>query len=230
MDVLIRGASRLLGAVCVCALAGASGARADVSIREVTPSRTDTLLVCTLRTAGLPDARSRETLASGLPSAIVVALTLFDASGHERGTSRAEIRIEPDLWENLFVLRMPTADLRLSSLEEVAAHLAEMSPLPVAPLRLVDAVGALTLRARLAVHPLAPTEKRRVHALFGGGTDEPDRREVSVGLGSLVRYFLGRSPDETWRASASSEPFHRATLPMLAEAESLATPEAGERP
>jgi len=67
---------------------------------------------------------------------------------------------------------------------------------------------------RLAVYPIAPAEIERVHALFGGGPSESeaDRREVSVGLSSLVRYFLGDQPDEDWVADATSGPFTRQSL------------------
>lgn len=221
MDVLSapRRTARRWGVILATAsLSGATVARGEVSIDEVAPARADTLLVCGLKTRGLPGPRARETLASGLPSMIVVAFSILDASGRERSATRAEIRIEPDLWENLIIVRTPVADHRLPTIEAVAEILANLAPMPVAPLRLVDAGGELTVRARVAVHPLAPAERRRVHALFGGGTGDADRREVSIGLGSLVRFFLGRTPEEDWIAEAHSARFRRATLAHVDDA------------
>ncbi len=193
-------------------LAAEIGRCQEISIVSIEPVREDSLLVCTLNTDGLPDAPSVETLESGLPSALVVALALIDRSGHELGGSRAEIRIEPDLWEEEWVLRTPRLDLRLSSIEEVAEHLARLGPLPVLPIDLLSDRATVRIRARLAVHPLAPAEILKVRALFGGQGSDPDRREVSVGLGSLIRVFLGGQPEEDWVAEAFSPPFTPETL------------------
>jgi len=86
--------------------------------------------------------------------------------------------------------------------------------LPVLPLPGLDPTAPMRLRSRLAVHPLAPTEIERVQSLFGGdsGEDEPDRREVSVGLGTLVRYFLRGGPDENWISDVTSSAFTGASL------------------
>lgn len=221
MDLLSasRSAARLAGVTLACACLHTHAAGAEVSIVGVAPARTDTLLVCGLETAGLPGERSRETLASGLPSMIVVAFSVLDAKGHERSATRAEIRIEPDLWENLIVVRTPIADHRLPTIDAVADLLSNLAPMPVAPLRLVDAGAELTIHARIAVHALAPAEQRRVRALFGGGSGESDRREVSIGLGSLVRFFLGRTPEEDWIAEASSARFRRSELANVAGAQ-----------
>ncbi len=189
----------------------------EIRIEAVAPARTDTALVCHLRTRGLPGEASRETLASGLPSALVLAVSLLDAGGDELGGSRAEVRIEPDLWDETWVVRTPLLDRRLTSLDEVAEMLRHLGPLPVLPLERFGMDERLRIRVRLAVHPLAPTEVRRVRSLFGGEPTEEasDRREVSVGLGSLVRYFLGGPPDQDWIADATSAPF---TWHTLAEA------------
>ena len=39
-----------------------------------------------------------------------------------------------------------------------------------------------------------------------------ERREVSAGLGSLLRFFLGRTPAAAWSAEATSAPFEARTL------------------
>ena len=196
---------------CAALLAFADVARAqmDVRITAVEPARTDSTLECVVRTSGLPDARSRETLASGLPSSLTLSLTVLDAGGRERGTTLAEVRIEPDPWERTYVVRTPSGRQRAASMEELAALLRSIGPLPLPRATGFDARRPGRVRVRLAVHPLAPAEADRTHALFVGDVsgNGGERREVSAGLGTLLRYFLGRSPAEAWRAEARSEPF-----------------------
>ena len=102
---------RWSGAVALCAAAvfdaAPAAARTEATVVSVTASLRDSALVCEVETRGLPDPASRETLSSGLPSAVVLACSVLDASGKSVGGSRAEIRIEPDLWENAFVLHAP---------------------------------------------------------------------------------------------------------------------------
>lgn len=212
-----RGSTRVVPCLLSLLMAvTAIRASADaVVIVDLEPGRRDSLMVCTLETRGLPDPRSAETLESGLPSALVIAFSLIGANGDEVGHSRVEVRIEPDLWEQVFVIRTPFLDQRVESLDEVTSFLGRLGPLPVLPMGDLDWAAPLRLRSRLAVHPLAPAEIERVQSLFGGdsGTDdEPDRREVSVGLGSLVRYFLGGHPDEDWVTDVTSRVFTGSAL------------------
>jgi hypothetical protein len=213
-----RWARQILPASGLAALVGA-GALADVAVLDVTPGELDSLIVCRVATQGLPDPRSAETLESGLPAALVMAFSLLDAEGSEIGRSRVEVRIEPDLWEQVFLIRTPLMDQRVESLEAVTEVLSNLGPLPVLPIGGLDTQSIMRLRLRMAVHPLAATEVERVQILFGGKTGEPDedeeatdRREVSVGFGSLVRYFLRGSPDENWVVDVTTGRFTRASL------------------
>lgn len=205
----------------VCTLApllapGGAAAKDAPPIRivSISPSRNDTLICCTLRTLGLPDAATRETLASGLPSALVVAIERLDTPGGHRGEILAEIRIEPDLWTRTFVLRTPLAEHRVRTIEEIASLLAELGPLPVARIRSVSPNTQIKIRARLAVYSLAPAEAHRVHAILGGDTESggSDRQEVSVNIGSLIRYFLRHGENEEWVCEAVSPIFDPDTL------------------
>jgi len=196
------------------ASAGGNAPVGNAAILAVEPARRDTLLVCTLHTTGLPDARSRETIASGLPSALVIAFSLQDAAGGELAETRIEVRVEPDLLAEAFLVRTPFLDLRAQSLDELATLLAHLGPLPVLPLRDVDPRQVVRLQTRLAIHPLAPAEIERVHALFGtnraGGRE--NRQERSVGIGTLVRRLLGSEPDEAWISEQTSRTFRADTL------------------
>jgi hypothetical protein len=192
---------------------GTDAARADskedVRIDEVLLGWNDSLLVCTVGTEGLPTPPARETLESGLPSSLVFALTLLRVDGGEISTTIAEVLIEPDLWEGILRVHAPLFDTRAGTIDEVAATLRNVGPLPV--LRLSDLGGErlVRLRVRLAIHALAPGEIERMHALFTGSApmEDPDRREISVGVGVLIRRFLGRDSRETWSAESISPPF-----------------------
>jgi hypothetical protein len=215
----MRLASRLRT---VCALASilASGDAAAATgapraeIVAIAPARTDTLLCCTLSTLGLPDAATRETLASGLPSALVVAITLLDAGDEHRGEALSEVRVEPDLWSRTFMLWTPLSEHRVRTVDEIASLLAELGPLPVARMKSLRSTDRFRIRARLAVHPLAPAEAHRVHAILGGEMESggPNRKEVSVSIGSLIRYFLKHGEEEEWVCEATSHSFVLDTL------------------
>ena len=211
----LRSACRLrlflLGAILGAAAAVAAGtepatARDGVAIERVEASRRDSLLVCRLVTRGLPDPASRETLESGLPCAVRVETALLDEAGEPLADLRTSIRIEPDLWERIFVIRMPLFDRRVETIEEVAAILSDLGPIPVALLVGLPARDPVRIRARLAVDPLAPEQERRVRGLFGAEearAGEPDRREISIGIGALLRHFL-HAEEGDWIAEAVS--------------------------
>lgn len=185
-----------------------SSAQGDVRIVAVEPGRPDSALTCTVLTAGLPDARSRETLASGLPSALTLSIALLDERGRERSHAVAEVRIEPDPWERAFVVRAPFGRLRVANLDELSAQLRRLGPLPL-PLPAGGAPREARVRVRLAVHPLAPAEADRARSLYVGGAagNGAERREVSAGMGTLLRWFVGRAPESAWRAEGTSAPF-----------------------
>lgn len=199
---------------CVAVLCAATARAADIRIVGLEPSLTDGTLHCTVLTSGLPDGPTRETLTSGLPSSLTLSMTLIDASGRERAGSQTEVRIEPDPWEHTFLLRWPAMQRRVSDLDELTAALRRVGPLPVASLRQVDPRAPLRIRVQLTIHALAPAEADRAHALFAGDLsgNGADRREVSAGMGSLLRFFLGRRPNARWDAQATSAPFTARSL------------------
>jgi hypothetical protein len=211
-----RLATALLLTAAACLFAPPAFAQPGaVRITGLEPSRTDSTLDCTVLTGGLPDGRSRQTLASGLPSSLTLSFVLLDAAGRERAGRQAEIRIEPDPWEHTFVVRTPRAAQRVAGFEDLATQLLRLGPMAVAPMRILDPGRPMRLRVRLDVHPLAPAEADRAHSLFVGDMsgNGADRREVSTGFGSLLRYFLRRTPASQSTTEATSEPFAPRELP-----------------
>lgn len=184
-------------------------------ITGLEPSRSDTTLDCAVLTGGLPDHRARETLESGLPSSLTLSFVLLDATGRQRADRQAEIRIEPDPWERTYVVRMPSSTQRVGGFAELAAQLRRLGPMAVAPVQGLDPKRPMRLRVRLDVHPLAPEEADRTHSLFVGGTsgNGADRREVSTGFGSLLKFFLRRTPESQSTTEVTSAPFRPGELP-----------------
>lgn len=232
MDVLNRAALAILPLAALLPLAARAAAAppdaAAPKIRAVEPARTDSLLVCWIRTSGLPDPLSRETLASGLPSSLVLGVRLLDGAGTVDDGVRVEVRIEPDLWEGDFLVKTPFADLRVASLEDLGPVLARLGPLPVRPLAGLLPETDYRIGVRLAVHPLAPSQLLRVSDLIAGeGTPrDPDRQEVSVGLGALIGFFLRGREVEPWVDDRVSPPF----VPSALEEVSAGSTEEGASP
>lgn len=206
---LLSGRAGLFATLLVTA--AVSTAPAEPEIVAIEPGIRDSLLVCHLVTTGLPDVPSASTLSSGLPAALTIAFTLSTDEGSTIEESRVDVRIEPDLWEERFLLRTPFLDVPLDTLGELGEALSRLGPLPVARMATVAPGVAHRVRARLAVHPIAPAEVERVQSLF---TEDPrtERREISVGLGSLVRFFLGKRSDERWISDVTSSPFTPAAI------------------
>lgn len=206
---------RVVWIVLAAGVLAATVAHAQVRITGLEATRDDSLLSCTIATSGLPDAASLETLASGLPSSLTMSIALLDASGHERGGSTCEIRIEPDPWERGFRVSGPAFARRAGDLEALRAVLQRIGPLPIARLARLDPRTPPRLRVRLAIHALAPAEVERAHALFSGDMagNGADRREVSTGVGTLLRFFLGPASSARWSVEAVSAPLDPRTLP-----------------
>lgn len=204
----------MLALLLVLAPGAARAGGTAVRIVALEPVRTDSVLACVVVTSGLPDGPMRETLASGLPSSLTLSLVLLDERGRERGGASAEVRIEPDPWERTFLVRSPAGGARVASLDALAESLRRIGPVVLAPLARVPARAPLRVHARLAVHALAPAEADHARAVFVGdvGTNGAERREVSAGLGPLLRFFLGRAPASEWNADATSAAFTSATL------------------
>ena len=221
MDVLDRmsGAGAWMrGVLALAALVVASGARGDTRepfrIVKVEAARNDSVLVCSVRSHGLPPPESRSTLESGLPSSLVIDLAVVATSGDEILGRRTEIRLEPDLWEGLFHVRTPFIDHRCESMDALTDRLRLLGPFPLATLVSLRTIEAedIRIRARVAVHALAPDEKRGLVSLFRD-EDGVGRRESSAGIGRLFRFFLGRDENEPWVSEAHSAPFSLDRLP-----------------
>ena len=188
--------------------------RPEPTLVRVVPALTDSLLICTLETDGLPDYRSLETLTSGLPSSLTIVVSLLDGQGKEHTRVESEIRMVPDPLEGHITLDAPFGTRRVPTLAGLSEILHAIGPFPVTLLHALPERSSMTLRARVRIHPLAPSASQSVQAMVGE-EDSGSRREFSIGIGSLLRYFLGQRSGERWDLDNSSPPFRREDLPAL---------------
>lgn len=186
-------------------LGGGGSARAQAPrILALEPARTDSLLVCRLRTAGLPGPEILSTLRSGLSSAVDLQLEVLDGRGRAIDGRVLRLRLDYDLWDEVFSIAQ--GDRGATRLPDDAALQAwfDRTPwLPVAPLAVLANTGPVRLRAALRLHAIAPSERERLGEVVSG----PDGQEVSLGLGKLIRYFYRGGAREGDGATADSPPF-----------------------
>ncbi len=174
------------------------------SLDTVTPVRLGDLLAADVVTSGLPGERLESSIASGLPSAIEVHLEALDRRNRRVAEADLFWRITWDLWEEVLRVEGPGAEHRLDGPGSLGAFLANLQQLPVGPFASLDAAERHRLRARCRLHPVAPRETERLSRWVAGEEPlprrgDPDRREVSVGLGEVIRFFYkgaARDADE----------------------------------
>lgn len=204
----MRARGILTASVCTLLLALSIGEplRAETPrILALEPARTDSLLVCRLRTAGLPGPEILSTLRSGLSSAVDLQLEVLDGRGRAIDGRVLRLRLDYDLWDEVFSLAQGD-DRGATRLPDDAALQAwfDRTPwLPVAPLAALANTGPVRLRAALRLHAIAPSERERLGEVVSG----PDGQEVSLGLGKLIRYFYRGGAREGDGATAESPPF-----------------------
>lgn len=193
----------LLLIVAGSAAAAKAAGRDAPRVVAVEPARSDSLLVCRLRTAGLPGGEAMSTLHSGLASAVDLQLEVLDGDGREIDGRVLRVHLGYDLWEEYFTVGCAGRSTRLDDEDALRAWLAETPWLPVAPLRALAGSGPWRLRAALRLHAIAPSERSRLETMVAG----PDRQEVSVGLGRLIRFFYHGGGGDRAAGAALSSPF-----------------------
>lgn len=200
-----RGIRTAAALVLLLALWEGGPARAQAPrIIALEPARTDSLLVCRLRTAGLPGPEILSTLRSGLSSAIDLQLEVLDGRGRAIDGRALRLRLDYDLWDEVFSIAQGERDVtRLPDDAALQAWFDRTPWLPVAPLAALANSGPLRLRAALRLHAIAPSERERLGEVVSG----PDGQEVSLGLGKLIRYFYRGGARAGDGAAADSPPF-----------------------
>jgi hypothetical protein len=150
-------------------------------------------LVCDVRTAGLPTDKAERAMRGGLPSGIEIAVELVDGEGEAVARRELFFRLAFDLWDESFRVEDGADRERLETIESLRTFLEAWNGLPVASLAGLAGTDRYRIRVDLVSHEIAPSEVRRIGEWIAGdasGTEsDPDGREVSLGLGSLIRFF-----------------------------------------
>ncbi len=175
---------------------GGSGAP---KILSVSPALDEGNLVCRVRTEGLPTEKAARSMRGGLPSSVDLVIELVNERDELLIRRRHSFRVAFDLWEEIFRVDDGAKESRFNTLESVRGFLSDMERLavmPVASIRTGAGGGPFKLRAALVSHAIAPAEKTKIGEWIAGdggsGTDRnADEREVSLGIGSLIRFVFG---------------------------------------
>ncbi len=172
------------------------------TLETITPLQTGQLVVCHLKTRGLPGAKQLQTMRSGLESAVELRLALVDENDDMLGGSLVSLRMGFDLWDEVFSVHRDGRERRFQTLADLQAYLSDLSDLPVASSSLLGLGNRFRIRAGLVIHSIAPDEQARVEDVIAGAQrplrEGQDRQEASVSLGRLIKLFY-QSGHETKR-------------------------------
>lgn len=182
------------------------------AVTGVVPARCGETLLCALRTEGVPSAEAVRTMEGGLPSSVELHLRLLDHRARSLVQRSYSLRLAFDLWDEIFRVEGPLAEKSFDTLGAMEAYLAVLDSLPVAPWGILEQGEAYRIEVEMVHHAVAPAQVGRIGEWIAGDrsgvTGDPAGREVSFGLGSLIRFFYQEGRDEGGeKARFLSDPF-----------------------
>lgn len=194
----------------LAALATSAGAAPRITL--VSPTGQDGLLICRLTTADLPSERIVSTLRSGLVSAIEFNLEVLQDGDRTVAGNRVMVRLSFDLWEEVYAVDLGGTETRLANLTDLRDYLADLPPMPVAPLDALDNTTPAVIRAGLRLHTIAPDTRGRMEGMISGDRAADGRhgdpgQEVLVSLGKLIRFFYKGGAQDDMDHTLDSAPF-----------------------
>ena len=170
------------------------------TVVSIIPGREGNLVVCHLKTTGLPAEKQLQSMRSGLVSSVELELALLDEEDHLLGGNTMTLRLAFDLWEEVFSVREDGKERRFQHLADLQTYLAELSNLPVTPTANLDHNQRYRLRVGMVINSIAPEEQKRVVGVIAGDNrprrEGQDQQEASVSLGRLIRLFYKGGNDE----------------------------------
>jgi hypothetical protein len=171
----------------------AFGQENPAKVVGVMPGREGNLVVCHLKTTGLPAEKQLQSMRSGLVSSVELDLALLDENDELLGGNTMTLRLAFDLWEEVFSVREDGKERRFQNLADLETYLAELSNLPVTPAANLNHDHRYRLRVGMVINSIAQEEQKRVVGVIAGDNrprrEGQDQQEASVSLGRLIRLF-----------------------------------------
>ncbi len=169
-------------------------------VSDVMPGREGNLVVCHLKTSGLPAEKQLQSMRSGLISSVELDIALFDEDDQFLGGHTMTLRLAFDLWEEVFSIHEDGHERRFQTLVDLEEYLAELNNLPVISASSLVPNRSYRLRVDLMVNSIAPDEQKRVEGVIAGENrprrEGQDQQEASVSLGRLIRLFYKGGNDQ----------------------------------
>lgn len=200
-------------------LALAAPVRADTPPRaaSVQLARADGQLVADIALDALFSPPVENTLKSGLPVVIDLAVELRPASGASTGRVLRST-LSYDVWEDRYRLEREANAWELPDLAALEVASARFTAEPLAALAALPP-GPLSLHLRVAVDPLGGVQRERmVRWLSRTVSDptDPGARELRLDLGALIgSVFSKKGDDAGWGPELVQGPFRVAELPEI---------------
>lgn len=167
------------------------------TIVSIRPYRVGGRLVCRVETADLPGTRAISSMQGGLPSAVDLVLDLMDERDKPLARREITFRLAFDLWEEIFRVNDGESENRFDDATGVEEYLALLENLDLASYYDLHSGETYRIRVGLFCHVIAPAQKNRISKWIAGeanGTSrDTDEREISFGMGSLIRFIFGGS-------------------------------------
>ncbi len=221
---MARGASRGARVFAFAALAFAALVAADAQaieqtarIERVELARAEGELVADVDVVALFSPPLENTLKSGLPVVVDLALELRPAAGRAMGRL-VRSTLSYDVWKDRYRLERGGRHWDYPDLATLRAAGSRYEALPLAALAALGA-GSLTLSLRVAVDPLGGAERERMERWLARTVSDPadpSARELRLDLGALLGSVFGGKGEQGWGPERLIGPFAVAALAQRA--------------
>lgn len=208
-------------AAAFAALVAANALAVDQSARveRVELSRAAGELLADIELSALLSPPVENTLRSGLPVVVDLAIELRPTAGRASGRL-VRSTLSYDVWEDRYRLERAGVQGDYPDLAALRAAASRYEALPLAALSALGA-GSLTLSLRVAVDPLGGAERERMERWLARTVSDPadpSARELRLDLGALLGSVFGGKGGQGWGPERVVGPVALAALPERAPA------------
>lgn len=205
----------LFGVIWLCLFHSAATAlEQGGKVEDLRLYRGENGLLCDLALSDLFTSPIENTLRSGLPVVVDIAMVIVPERGTELGRLlRSELSY--DVWEDVYTLRRAEGETTFTDF--VALRQASRRYGRLALTELDEAKGSerLHFRLRVSVNPLGGSERRRMARWLAETVSDPDvpaNRELLLDLGGLIGSFFGDGDEAGWGEERSFGPYELSEL------------------